>query len=279
MSRKEVLFPEQEVLLSLLRERLDGWGIETACWDFDGTLVNTRVVFNQAMIDAVGLLLFGKEWISEQAERDKEKLRQVEELKESVLDKLVWGLRPELGVNPVILEVAAKLTAQILGRDLEGDQVERALDRIRDIYLRDVPPVFEGAREAVEIINKAGRRSVLMTHAEPEWTWIKRIGTGFVGMFEQVVHFSIDQPKSVQWAEQIRLLGVEPEALLIVGDNFEADIRPPVEMGARGIWVTNRRTRVFDGELDREQVLDELKERVINVEQTGDIIGAIIQGG
>jgi len=279
MARKESLFPGQEILLPLLRERLDGWGIGTVCWDFDGTLVDTRAVFNRAMIDVAGLLLFGREWISEQVERNGEKLRQAEEYKESVMDELVWGLRSELGVRPQIMEVVVKLAARVRNLDLGGEEVERAVERVQRIYQGDIPDVFEGAREAVELVNKAGRRSILMTHAEGNWTWLKRLGTGFIGMFEEVVHFSVDAPKSVQWEEQIKRLGTDPKAILVVGDNFGADILVPVLLGARGILITRGGSKVFDAE-EAYKVNDEvvLKERVIKVKQTKDIIGAIIQG-
>lgn len=248
---------------------MDQWGIETVCWDFDGTLVDTKSVFNEAMVNASGFLLFGEAWGSQEEENGR--LKQAQEFKKLVMDEIVWSLRPEFGVNPTIMEATVKLAAQVLTLDLNSEQVDWAVERVRFIYSKDVPVVFEGAMEVVGLINKTGTTSVLTTHAEADWTWNKQIGTGFVGKFEQVVHFSIDEPKSVQWVRELVRLGVDPRALLVVGDNLEADIQPPVELGARGVWVLN-------GQLGKP--MDEyplLRERVTRVGWIREVIEAIIR--
>lgn len=274
--RNPLTLENREAVVQQIQERLGQWGVEVVVWDFDSTLIDTTSLFKQAIADASGLLLFGEDWCNIQAQGESEKLEQARGLVE-FMNEAIWGLRPEFGVNPAIMRVAVHITAKREGLNLRDQRINLAMERIDNLYGRDVPVVFEGAKEAVALINATGRKSILMTHAEENWTRVKLAGAGFVGAFEQVVCFSVDQPKSGQWGEQFEKLSIKPEELLVIGDNLAADIEPVVVLGARAIWVTNEKLKVFGAEVTKEDVMEKrgLKERIIEVSRVGEVIAAI----
>lgn len=267
----ESLLPENAVV-GQLRERLDQWGIEAVASDLDDTLIDTRRVFSQAMFEAARILLSGKI-----APEVKEELRQPRNLKELFMDEVVDGLQPELGVLPAIMELTVLITAKRLGLNLNSPAVKQAVARIQQIYGEDIPVLFQGAIEVIDLINATGVRSILMTHASEEWTWAKRTQAGLMGKFGQVVCFSTLQPKSWQWEDKLGELGVDPSKLLVIGNSLAADIIPPVGLGARAIWVT-RRSGAFTGEPSQSGTLDEetFQKQVLKVDRIEEVIGAIL---
>lgn len=257
-----------------LKKKFAQWGITTVCWDFDDTLIDTANLFNQAMIDAGKILLF-----SNSAKGVNIKPRRVKNLKEEVMEDILWQLRSDFGVKPSIMEMTILLTAKQLGLKSGSPQVDQAVERVKQIYKRDVPTIFAEAVESLDLLNRTGIRSILITHAEEEWTLIKRLKTGLIGKFERIICFSIDYPKSIQWEKHIKNLKLEPQRLLIIGDNFAADIQPTVKLGARAIWVINKRPRVCDS-VSHQAVMSKepvLGERILKAKRIENLVGVILK--
>lgn len=265
-------------LIEALKQKFSLWQVNVVCWDFDGTLINTKLVYGQAMIDASGILLFGQNWPLQHGENQGPEFQKAIEFKKEFMAKVVKGLNSEFGVRPAIMEATVVICGRILGLSQESEQTELALERIRRIFDRDVPPLFEGAMDAVDLINETGVRSILISHAQEQWTWIKRVGTGLIGKFERVICFSINLPKADQWKKQLELLEINPHNLLAIGDRISSDIAMPVRLGARGIGIAQGGFEAFGKDPDEEAVLNDpiLGKRIIKIARIGDLIGAIL---
>ena len=206
-----------------LRSRLDGLKVETVGIDFDGTLIDTPALFKEAMRDASDTLSIC--------------LRGNSTSIMELMDKIMEGLRTEFGVWPSVMDAAVLIVAKTLQLSRDDYLVETALERVRDIYRKDVPLLHKGARDLVDSFSATGRDVYLMTHADPQWTRHKLDVIGLSSSFAGVVCFSIDQPKASQWEGVLSRLGINPATLLVVGDNRAADVIPPVELGATGVYV------------------------------------------
>ncbi len=217
-----------------LTEVFKKWGVDVVACDFDDTLIGTRALFYQAFVD-IGSLF----------EDATEGRIAASQIKDEMLNVIIHDLRPEFGVHPAISEMTVLTCARLVGLSPSSDVVERAVERIKDVYRKDVPEIFEGAVETIGLLNATNARVVLMTHAAEEWTWHKRVSTGLVGKFDRVHCFSVVRNKAVQWEEKLREARIDPKYLLVVGDNKDSDILPPVRMGAMGVWVTNGGRAVF----------------------------------
>ena len=231
-------------------------GIESVVFDLDDTLISTRKVFREAITESSKFLLK-----SPMCSKGK---RKVDEVAEMMLE-IIKAIREEFFVRPAIMEMATLLTAQLLGLDKKDKCVEKGLERIRRIYNRDVPEIFEGAGETVDVFNGIGIRTFLMTHGQEDYTWRKIIGAGLIGKFEKIVCFSVDRKKEDQWENEFDKLGLKTENILVIGDNPKADIEATIRLGARAVWVSSGLER------ERSKVEELWKKRVIEIEKIGDL--------
>lgn len=248
-------------------------GVRVVGFDMDGTLKNTRRLFNRQFEEAAGLLLYKERWEEEKASGNGV-VEGAREYKERVLDKVLWSLRPEVGIRPYGGELMVRIAAGQLGLKAGSFWVEKAVDCIRTIY-ETAPDNFPGAVETVEKVNRSGVRTLLMTHAEIAWSQIKR-RDGYTGLFEQLICFDIDRPKSVQWQEQLAGLGVEPGEFLMIGDDYHADIQGVIELDGRGVWIFDH-YRPFCVESNYEEI--RVCESVIMAKTIADVVPAILEGG
>lgn len=278
MPEFDYLAPENRVeVVSLLREKLQELGVTHTAWDFDGTLIDSSANFHQAILDASGILLFGQEWIGQSANGFNPLLDKAQEFSQTTLREIGDRLKLDLGISPIVWELSTIAAARVAGIDIADPRVEQAAGRIRAVYKKDIPPVFEGAIETVDIFNATGLPSFLMTHAEEEWTRRKRDSTGFTGRFASVVCFSIHRPKSEQWAPNFKALNLNPEQALVLGDSFEADIVPTALLGAHTIWVKNTDGPGYHLEAPRVFDPKSFKRQVITAGPVGNIIRTLLE--
>ncbi len=252
----------------LLSARFDSWGIERVAVDLDSTLIDTTKMFKEAMIEASGHLLNGS---------TKETVITPVQIKEQIMDPVIMELRREFGIWPSIMEITVMITARNMQISSGHPSIILALERVKDIYRKDVPKVFDGAEQLLSALSSTGRRVYIMTHADPKWTRHKLDMTGLSGRCDDVVCFSIDAPKAVQWETQFVKIGIEPQKWLVIGDNREADIVPPVSLGALGVLV-NRYSGLYNVEkqttdLEWQQAVN--SGRVTIVKKVKDVVGAL----
>jgi len=252
-----------------LGKQFDQRKIRTVLVDLDTTLVDTTTIFQVAMLDACEILLSG-----EVADYVPGELRQPYGLNRSVMNMVVRELRPEFEVNPAIMVATVRLTAQRLGLGWDDECVDLAIERIRRVHM-EVPPLFPGVVETMNMINATGVGSVLATHSEKPR--VRRIldKTGLAGRFGEIICFDVNRPKSRQWEVEFRQREIDPNRSLVIGDSWRADIKPMVVLGARAVFVGDSR-RVEDGgaeggSLDRGQ-----EDRILRVGKIGQVVEAIL---
>lgn len=255
-------------------ETLDSWQIDWVGFDLDSTLIDTSRVFKDAVNDASGILLYGTDWARVKAEPEAQ--QRASEYRHDVFDPIITRLRSEFGINPVIGEVVIGICAKLSGVT-DPEQIEAAQARIRQIYTQDIPPLFPGAIESVDMINATNRPTWLMTHAEPEWTRIKINGVGLDGKFAKQICFSIDQSKAEQWIPTFEREGIDPAHMLMIGDNFSADVWPILRLGGRAVLVNGGFSPRLSGQL--KQDLEEHRHLLANglqIEKIADLSRALV---
>jgi len=252
-----------------LNEQFNQLGIKSVLFDLDGTLVDTTTIFQVAMFDACEILLSG-----EVADYVSEELRQPYELNRLVMNKVVQKLRPEFKVNPAIMVATVRLTAQRLGLGWDDECVDSAIERIRRVHI-EVPPLFTGAVETINMINATGVDSILATHSEEPR--VRRIldKTELAGRFGKIICFDVNYPKFKQWEAELRQREIDLNQSLVIGDSWKADIKPMIVLGTRAVWVgVSRRVEdegAVDGNLNREQ-----ENRILRVGEIGQAVEAIL---
>lgn len=251
---------DRTFLRKQLKDKFSLLGIKNALWDFDGTLIDTRRLFDHAIEDACGMLVFGQDWPGRDFASGR-RLDQVVEMRKKMVQPAIFGLRKEMFVNPVITQYGIYLMAKRLGIDENDLRFSRAIDRVRQIT-QSPAAVFPQAREMVDLVNQTGVDSYLMTHADMEWTQTKLSGAGLVGRFKSVYCFAVDESKEDQWSESFQNLGIKPEESLAIGDNYQADIEPLVDKIALAVWITAEKNQD--------------KEKIIKIEEVGQVAKAII---
>lgn len=268
MSKEISSRSEKNERTRLLKARLDQWEIKVVCWDLDDTLIATRRTFLEAMTEASALLVFGRQNGLDEQEQEEALL-----VRERKMIPMVIGLRDEFSVRPEIMEITVILTARQLGLDPEENRAVLARQRVRDLYRVDRPSCFSGSLGTVDQFNATGIRSVLTSHAEKDWIEKKLLSAGLFDKFDSIIAFSIDQRKSSQWQDKFSQLGVNPENILVLGDNPEEDIVPTASLGARTIWVNSySRRRKHSSEFD----WDSYGDRIIEVSAIGQVVDRII---
>jgi len=220
-------------------------GIKFVAFDLDNTLVDIYPIFDTAFTDSCGLLLFGSNWDNDNPNMQ-ESARKLKGYADSYYCELkntrgvYAALRNEFQVNPVISPYSVQIVGtQFLRLDPNHPHLELAIARINQIYTHDVPKVFPGAIDAVEIFNRAGAETAVATHREKDWMLHTRNNSPLVGKFKSWNNFDVDIPKSVQWAGFFENKGIDPKNALIIGDNFYEDIVSPWRLGAYVVYIGN----------------------------------------
>jgi FMN phosphatase YigB (HAD superfamily) len=253
--------------ISKLRERLHQWNVTDVAFDFDGTLIDTNMVFRTAFQESAALLTTGS--------IDNAYPVNVARVYEQLVE-IMQALRPIHGINPAVTELSVHIAAKLQGLPSTHDFAELATERMRNIYRKDIPAVFSEAKETVRAFRAAGARPLLMTHAEASWTEHKISMARFHGHFEKVIPMSIDYPKSKLWKQHFQAQNIDPSRTLVIGDNFDADIAPTVSLGARGIWVNKDKRDVYSGEKEKSELSEEASSRVMHVEHIIVVIPQIL---
>lgn len=245
-----------------------------AAFDFDDTLILTREMFANALVDVVGLLNYGRDWLL--VKENSDDYQDVANYKSQVVDTIVNSLRSEFGINPAVMTYTSTVLAKLLATHKNTANYSLAIQRVKRLYESDVPEVFTGARETIVDITEAGLIPLLMTHAQEEWTTHKKRVTNFVGVFAKTICFDIGSPKSEQWKIEFEKLKIDPQSVVVFGDNFNADIRPNLDLGAKGVWITNKRTEIYGGEKIMHDPLHYQNENLVVVDSVDQSIAGII---
>lgn len=127
-----------------------------------------------------------------------------------------------------------------LGRHVHETELSAALDgyaRAVDGWARLEP----GARETLILLRERGYRLGLLSNTwwAADWHNADLAAHGVAGLLDELVYTSDlphSKPHSSVFREVAGLLGVEPEACVMIGDRLIDDISGALGVGMRGVW-------------------------------------------
>jgi FMN phosphatase YigB (HAD superfamily) len=264
--------PISQEKIAALDSMLKKWRILNIFWDLDNTFIETRAKFISGLIDSSGLLLFGKKWLNS---RSAEMIEKATKLKEEFMDPTIRSLRNEFFVHPAVMNTTVHIAALHLGVPVESENYGLATQRVEDVYEKDIPEIYPESIQTVDAFNSTFADSYVGSHGQYLYTFRKVIGTGLSGKFKKIVSFDVTKPKSLQWKEKYGSLGIHPVQTLTIGDNYEADIVPNLMLGARAIWI-NQKRQPFMVEDQSKRLTARQLSRLIEVNSIGEVVDAVL---
>lgn len=241
---------------NLLGENLTKMGITDIAFDLDDTLIMTQLAFRRKSEQICQILYPGSD------------PNMIGERTEEFLD-IMRKLRPELGIRPEKMIFAVKIMAEMLHTTSDSDYQALAVEAARRFYKS--PEFFYPYEQAIQTVNmftEAGARCHLVTHAEENWTMIKLAGTG-LNKFGTISCLDIDIPKAVQWESTFKRIELDPQRVIVIGDNPEADIVPTVKLGATAVHIDNNA-------MSSSTLPPDIKKHVITVGEIREVIPALL---
>lgn len=214
------MIPEIERQRDILKEWVNIRGIKVVLWDLDDTLLDTVRVFIDQMelyTDYVHSRLPG--FSREQVYR--------------LLKESSNNAYHTFSVNPIRWKAVAGMMADSL--PLDEEVFLDGLPIMMEVY-ETVPEFLDGAEDALRTFRGIGLPMGLVTHANEEWTQRKIRERGLEPFFDQIMIVPEDEFKgSGDWLEMIERFSVNPEDVLVLGDNLVGDIRAAHSIGVRHI--------------------------------------------
>jgi len=117
-----------------------------------------------------------------------------------------------------------------------ADDLADAFTREREIAIQP----FEGAMDALNLFRQSGSRMILLTNGESSMQRAKIERFGLAGYFQSILieseaGFGKPDPRAHRAA--LAALGVEPQSVWMIGDDWECDIAPAMALGMRAAWI------------------------------------------
>ena len=119
--------------------------------------------------------------------------------------------------------------------DLAADLSERF---VWERALRQVP--YPEVLEVLVALRSRGLRLAMVTNGDRDLQRRKARGSGLLPLFEHVVvsgQLGLGKPEPGIFHHALGLLGVEPDAAVMVGDSLARDVRGALGAGIRAVWV------------------------------------------
>jgi FMN phosphatase YigB (HAD superfamily) len=208
------LLSEQEKIA--LKETLKKNGVKALLCDLDDTLLDTHRGFVQRIRDYSCT-------ISELCNSEAEAIY-------STFSVVQAQLRSHFGVSPLLLSESARITAYTYGVNFYEDPIRYSVDKLLGVYTEEVPPVFEGIKETLKEIINLGLDTYIVTHGAYAYSKRKIDANGLAGYFKDI--YTVDdrgQKNSKAWKDALMTFGCLSHEVLVVGDNWETDIRATFE--------------------------------------------------
>lgn len=242
---------------SKIVEFLDSREIRAIGLDVDNTLFHTSEYYRNAMSK------LGVELATEiDNSRDPEVISK--EINNAIfLEYKKDGRKPRL-INKIYLSGLR----EYLGYDVPKDMQRYVVDFYKDFYLKSPKP-FQSAPQLIKTLFDCGRKIVLHSHAQEEWTKIK------VNFLEELTGYTLPYlstpitatKDSKSWIDAFDIVKTDIANTLVIGDNFEADIRPPMEAGSKCLVWMNR----YKGTLPQDLNIEDNVELIV-IDDVGKVI-------
>ena len=240
-----------------LIEYLDRRNIEAVGFDIDNTLLHTREYYDVAMYKIGSELA-----LMINASRDPSEISK--EIKDAVF--LAYekdGKRPRL-----IDERYISGLEEYLGDEVPQEMQNHVISFYKDFYHKSPVP-FNCAAEVIKAFIETDRKVVLHSHAQEGWTKIK------INILEKEIGYPLpylstsigDMKDSKSWLKAFKIINTDAINTLVIGDNFEADIRPTMDAGSKNLVWMNR----YEESLPKNLNLQDGVELIV-IKEIGELI-------
>ena len=155
---------EFEEIRPALKEKLISGGIRAAVFDLDDTILDTSMHYGRHILEF-------SEAIGSYANITPE------EVNEQFMTRIT-ALRPELSVNPALLDVSARNLCLTYGLDPNDAHMQEAIGELLNLYNGKGITVLPGAKETIVFFMGMPVQSILNTHASEIFTDGKLRETG-----------------------------------------------------------------------------------------------------
>lgn len=202
-------------MTEVLRRR----GVRGAFFDLDDTLIVTGKIFEK-------YIFAYSEGLSARCDKDAR----------YIFDFFIHslrGLKKVFNVNPALLMESARITALHVGVPYYSPELQALTASLMEVYQGHGAQPTEGTHRTLELLRKAGIDRVLVTHASEENTY-KKLKAAGINPRDFAHIFCIDDlgmKGPEEWAYSLQQASHQPQEVLVVGDNWLADILPALEIG------------------------------------------------
>lgn len=101
---------------------------------------------------------------------------------------------------------------------------------------------FDGVFETLEWCRAQEIKLGIVTNGADRFQRSKLQGMGFTGMFDAIItsgEIGIKKPDLRIFRTCLDRLEVEPQDVIFIGDDFEADMKPAIQLGMHTIWKSD----------------------------------------
>lgn len=204
--------------------------IKAVAFDADDTLWRTHKIFNSAFEQFYAILnpyqetlVYGYQFT-----------HIVETLKD-----INMSLRQTHGVNPNRWPVMFEMLKSMY-KDLAFD-MDQCVNIFENIYTV-VPEVFPSTIPTLNWFVDHGIQIIVITQAQKKWNdfklWATRLDPYFDENYRIIVDVDQSNKVSGDWKNVVQITNINPNHILTVGDNYEADVLAPRKAGfLANTWI------------------------------------------
>jgi FMN phosphatase YigB (HAD superfamily) len=230
-------------------EYLEQENIEYVIFDLDGTLLKTDEHFDD-LKDRLGIDLAAHfESINPHYFLCDEVARQ--------LGNQMTQIYYENNRQPVLIDEqysqALVRYFEYIGQEQLTDQMKEIIKEYAHECYSNSPKEYEGVVELLTTIITSGRGVLLHSHAQEDWTGIKANYLSRLVKLGEIDYLAtpITKKKDLEsWNQAISMTGRKAESVMVIGDNFEADILPAIQVGCKNVVWINRKERSLPEEFE-----------------------------
>jgi len=221
---------KDELFVENLREVLDRREIYAVIFDVDNTLFDTTNGYYYRETTALSLLL------ASQINEDKEP-QEVADLIQTLLKGSYANRRNR---KPVLVQDwYLGVLHKHLNGNISDEMKHKVEEHFKDFY-EVVPPLYPSVPRILKTFLKIDREIGLYSNAQLDWTAKKADSVSKLIVYNiPYIATPIDKEKDEHgWSKAFAMMNINPENILVVGDNLHADILPAIEAGCRNVvWI------------------------------------------
>lgn len=212
-------------------EYLESKEIELIAFDIDNTLLKTGQYYLEEWLK-LGIQ------IAPLVDNTKDPKIVSQDIRELTLQSYINdGRKPKLVDERMFIGIR-----EYLGQEPTEEIKNKTIEYYKDFYLNSPEP-YEYALKLIKIFDELGKKIVLHSHAQKDWTRVKvELLEKLTGVTLPFKFTPIDSDKDNEsWINAIEMVDGKPENTLVIGDNLQSDILSAIDAGCKHlIWIDLR---------------------------------------